>query len=289
MTTSARIVADTMGEHGARITTFEVVMPRMILPEFNTHRVLAKSAASSRAIPVAKRIAMLKTDCFVPDQIGRNRPGMQATELLDENANEQARAIWIKTAEAAIAGAEAMAALNTHKQHANRILEPWSWVRVCVTATEWENFWWLRVSPDAQPEFEALAKLMREVYFAGQPVRANHHLPYIDDKTRALGLTITDLYHISAARCARVSYQTFEGKPSDLDDDLELCSKLVKSGHLSPFDHPAMADMVEISEEGAYWSDPDAHRQYWGWIPYRVDIEQQIGRRGRRNSHARLY
>lgn len=289
MTVKAKIIADSIGEHGARITTFELYIPRFLLAELNTHRVITKNAASSRAIPVNRRIEMVMVDPYIPDQFGKNRPGMQSTEVLDADTSEQARALWLAGRDEMVRIAKTLADIEVHKQFANRILEPWAHVAVCVTATEWDNFWWLRASKDAQPEFEALARLMRELYTASSPVRTIHHLPYVDDETRSSGLPITDLYQISAARCARVSYQTFDGRKSTIADDRELCQKLLSSGHLSPFDQPAMADHIELSDSGARWSDPDAHRQYWGWIPYRVDIEHQIGRIGRRNSHAYLY
>ena len=48
-----------------------------------------------------------------------------------------------------------------HKQVANRLLEPFMWHTVIVTATEWDNFWNLRCHPDAQPEIRLVAEAMR--------------------------------------------------------------------------------------------------------------------------------
>ena len=49
---SAKVLADSITPDGKRLTTFEIKVPRIILAEFNTHRVLSRNFASSRAIPV---------------------------------------------------------------------------------------------------------------------------------------------------------------------------------------------------------------------------------------------
>ena len=43
---------------------------------------------------------------------------------------------------------------------------------------------------------------------------------------------------VSAARCARVSYLTHDGK-RDPQADLDLYEKLTTNGHMSPLEHPA--------------------------------------------------
>ena len=52
----AKIVADSISPNKHRLTTLEVIMPRYILAEFNTHRILSKNSASSRAIPFSKMV-----------------------------------------------------------------------------------------------------------------------------------------------------------------------------------------------------------------------------------------
>jgi thymidylate synthase ThyX len=51
---AAKILADSLSPEGIRLTTFEVTFPRFILAEFNTHRMLSRNSASSRAIPTEK-------------------------------------------------------------------------------------------------------------------------------------------------------------------------------------------------------------------------------------------
>ena len=91
MAFSARILKDSISSSGVRLTTFEVVMPRIVTAEFNTHRMLSRNSASSRAIPVEKRIAAVEADPFVPEAFGKNKGGMQATEDLDSEESERAK------------------------------------------------------------------------------------------------------------------------------------------------------------------------------------------------------
>ena len=64
MAFAAKILADSINTHDTRLITFEVTFPRCILAEFNTHRVLSRNSASSRAIPVEKQIAKVLADPF---------------------------------------------------------------------------------------------------------------------------------------------------------------------------------------------------------------------------------
>jgi thymidylate synthase ThyX len=278
----ANVILDSVNKeyNKSRITTFEICAPRFLLAEINTHRVLTKSAASSRAIPIKKRIDMVRQSPFIPEAFGKNKPGMQADENLDEDTNTKATIVWKNAINYALTFAEEMVDLNVHKQQANRLLEPFCFYNGVITGTEWENFYNLRLHPDAQPEFQKLAKLMKDAHDASIPVVRNHHLPYAD--------TMNDLvvaFKVSAARCARVSYKTFDGKVSNYEDDLNLCESLIKGGHMSPFDHQAIADTTYIEDDLRYWKKPRLHRQYYGWIPNRVYIERMNGMTQPRNSY----
>jgi thymidylate synthase ThyX len=59
---------------GAIFITFEIEYPRLILAELNTHRMLSKNSASSRAIPYAKMLQQLTAR---PVRFGEANPGMQ--------------------------------------------------------------------------------------------------------------------------------------------------------------------------------------------------------------------
>lgn len=273
---AARVVADSIAE-GVRLTTLEVTYPRFILAEHNTHRNQSKNSASSRAIPVEKRIKMLREHPFIPEAFSQNQRGMQADHNLDFEADAKARAIWLKACNYAIECAEELAELGVHKQHANRLLEPFAWHTVVCSASSWTNFFGLRISRMAQPEIRKAAKLMRDAIRESHPIDmavGDWHLPYIQteeltgEAIERLGLwqrvegpyaLYRVLVKISAARCARVSYLTHDGQ-LDIQKDLELHDRLFESRHMSPFEHPAqyLPKMVTTIDGGARRDHLDA-------------------------------
>lgn len=281
--TSTVILKDTINNWGARITTFEINAPRFLLAEVNTHRVIAKSAASSRAIPVKKRIEMVRNEPFVPKTFGKNRAGMQATEELTDNDAMAAMSAWLAAADAAVMYAAELEMAGVHKQQANRVLEPFTYFQGVLTATEWDNFFRLRNHGDAQPEFQELASLMQEQYERSTPILNEVHLPYSDDLP--YGNDLKTAMMVSSARCARVSYKTFSGVTSTPEEDIDLCDKLISAGHMSPFDHVAITDSAVLREAGYFWENPRDHRHLWGWRPFRVEIEKDKGWVTARNSY----
>src|SRR6188474_2541487 len=126
MAYSVKVLADSLavrGKHTSRLTTMEVTLPRIVLAEFNTHRVFSRNSASSRAIPVEKRIAAIEADPFEPEAFGKNQKGMQASQDLSSDDDVMARAAWRKACADAIISAKTLATLGVHKQLANRIIE----------------------------------------------------------------------------------------------------------------------------------------------------------------------
>lgn len=141
---SAKIVADSLSPQGHRLTTLEVVMPRYILAEFNTHRVLSKNSASSRAIPFSKMVKNVMDNPFIPYAWQQDHKGMQGNEYLDEVRSEQSKYIWLNARDSAVDVARDLNENEVTKQLANRLLEPFMWHKVLVSGTEWENFFNLR-------------------------------------------------------------------------------------------------------------------------------------------------
>jgi thymidylate synthase ThyX len=292
--TSAKLIAYTQNPNNpnARIATFEYKSPRFLLAEINTHRLLTRSAASSRAIPINKRIDMAFEEPFVPSAFGKNQPGMMADHKLANEENEKAINIWLNARDNAAASTRALADLGTHKEHANRLLEPFVYYTGLITATELDNWFNLRNHKEAQPEIVDLAGCMLKAISNATPKISGLHLPYTDDLILAT-FSADQLFAISSARCARVSYKTQDGKKSSYEADLTLCDRLtgVKEGnpaHLSPFDHCAVADtVITYDEHGTkkYWSNPRDQRQYFGWIPHRVSVEKKLGLVCARNSY----
>ena len=250
----AEVVLDTIW-NGKRITTLQLRLPRFILAQLNTHRVISKSTASSRAIPTSKLLEMVKNDAVQPVYWGKNQAGMQASEEVDAETKEKALQEWRLAAINASKTAEKLLELGLHKQIANRILEPFMWAETIVTATEWDNFFKLRLHEDSQPEIQELARCMKEAMDNSEPVKSKIHLPYItpdEMEDYVQGSIAVDseslnecLYQyfvpISAARCARVSYLNHDQSNPVIEKDLATAENLLSAGHWSHFEHQAYA------------------------------------------------
>src|ERR1019366_6662026 len=166
MAFSARVLLDSRSPSGARLTTMEVRYPRFIHSEMMTHRVFSRNAASSRAIPIKKMISAVREEPALPVYWGRNQTGMSAREEIQPAVEALARAEWQAALEDALRHAERLAAqdIDLHKQLVNRLLEPFAWITVIITATEWANFFTQRAHPDAQPEIRHVAEMMLAAY-----------------------------------------------------------------------------------------------------------------------------
>lgn len=140
----AEVIADSRNQFGDRLGTMVVTFPRIILAEFNTHRMFSRNSASSRAIPFPKMIESVKTNPFVPMAWQKNHTGMQGTEYLSERDVEVSRSAWLVARDRAVTQAEHIAERGATKQLVNRLLEPFMWHTCIVSATEWENFFALR-------------------------------------------------------------------------------------------------------------------------------------------------
>ncbi len=300
MSFEAAILADSRSPDGFRLTTLEATFPRFVLAEFNTHRVFSRNSASSRAIPIFKQLRRVLDDPCVPVEFGSNQPGMQAGPPLEGEALRMAEGQWLLARDDAvrrvlglIAGPDAVAGgsglsgtldeieeayrgdarptewLNVHKQVANRLLEPFMWHTVIVTATEWDNFFNLRCHPEAQPEIRRIAEAMRDAIEGSRPVelgREEWHLPLVREEDHEQVASLEDLIKVSVGRCARVSYLTHSGV-RDLSADIELHDRLIASGHMSPLEHPARPLSTAARQREGEWSG-----NFRGWRSYRKDI-----------------
>lgn len=243
MTYAAKVLADSIA-NGVRLTTLEVTFPRFILAEFNTHRMLSRNSASSRAIPVERRIQQVRENPFVPEAFGRNKSGMQAAENVDGWREKIARWSWLGLSKVALVVAWILSKLGVHKQHANRVLELWSWHTVVVTATEWDNFFALRDHHAAQPEMQITARAMRAAMNASVPRElqpGEWHLPYLDSGEASRTMQINDIRGLLAASVARCAAVSFERQNAEKPRDayIERHDQMAKMAHWSPFEHQA--------------------------------------------------
>ena len=313
---SAKIVADSVSPEGVRLTTMEVVIHRFVLAEFNTHRVFSRNSASSRAIPVRKQMRAVKEDLALPVSWPAEQKGMQGGAELDDDdeyqRRSQAMSNWDRASRLSLEAAGSLVDLGLHKSLVNRLLEPFMWHTVIVTATAWSNFFDLRLDRDAQPEIRQAAEAMADAMAKSQPTElldGEWHLPYVTfDDEQQVGLGISDatdinaiatLKAVSAARCARVSYLTHDGR-RDMLADIDLYDRLVTERlsrglaiHWSPLEHvatpwaenrqPYSPDLTYSTLTGQVVKVANQHLprvgNLLGWRSMRTEVEAQQGAR----------
>lgn len=286
MTYECRVELDSISPAGRRLITLVVTYPRIVHAELMTHRAFERNAASSRAIPFKTMLRQVMDDPFIPIKWGAEQKGMQTAEELSPMVVESCLENWMISRDKAVEGAAALHKCGLHKSLCNRLLEPFSWITVVITATEWENFFRLRCHPAAEVHLQKIAYMMRDAIAQSKPNKlecGKWHLPFIrNEDLLTLGggsldtLSFIDgvwetLRRVSVARCARVSYLTHDGV-RDINKDLELYDRLangVSDGipHASPFGH--VATPLNGLDCNAY-SGP-----FKGWFQYRKSIKDE--------------
>lgn len=285
MAFEVKIVADSVTTAGKRLTTLTATYPRFILAEVNTHRMLSKNSASSRAIPWHKMKGAIEAEPVVPIKWGMEQSGMQTGDEIPEHMREFAEYLWLQACSSALYYADLLANIGRafkdrypskslegdeniriHKSLANRLVEPWMWTTTLITATEWQNLFALRCHPAAEIHFQTIATMVRDAMAQSTPrlVQAGEwHLPYIDEADE--GLSLEDKLKVSVARCARVSYRNHEGT-REVDKDLGLHDKLFGPPvHASPFEHQATPGLTPDERSG----------NLIGWAQYRKKLANE--------------
>lgn len=253
----ARVIEDTSWQ-GNRLLTIEATYPLWIHQELLTHRVFSRNASSNRALPILKVVGQVIKNPSYPVWWGRNQRGMSAEAELSGWRLWLCRQLWFAARYLAVAIVLVLYYLGLHKQLANRLLSPWQWITTVYTATEWDNFFRLRCHPDAQPEAQRIAWLMRAAMQQSVPTERRWHLPYItaDERTQH---TLFDLIKVSVARCARVSYLT-QASVRPIQKDIGLYEQLCDQDpeHASPQEHVA---------RGSEWPDETSYnlRGFESW------------------------
>lgn len=320
-TPDVKIIADSISEEGIRIRTYQLRYWRSIHSELMTHRKFGRNAGSSRARPVVTVLQDCMDAPWGPSHWGKNQPGMQADVEQDalvvfpefmegplrafyDLPNDQEcffalkpKEAWHFTAWMSAISAKAFNDAEYHKQIVNRILEPYTYIDVLVTATDFNNWFALRDHPAAQPEIRELAHAM---FLAGQEsvpqllLKGQWHLPYIKASDRDLIIEYLNkdriirsipteedilaiLLKMSAARCARVSYKLFDGKSPSVENDLKLFEDLLVSRpvHASPSEHQATPDFPIKGTLLMGWENSNLHGNLTGWIQHRKLIPNE--------------
>jgi hypothetical protein len=155
---SAEVMADSAvrvpaelnsGKTYVRLMTMLLRFPRIVLAEFNTHRLFSRNSASSRAIPIKKMLQSVINDPFIPDRFPEEHTGMQSEKWITQDMEEYPGkvAAWLRSRDTVVSEVQKLH-YEDHfsKQLANRLLEPFFWHTVVVTSSEWENYFALCVS-----------------------------------------------------------------------------------------------------------------------------------------------
>lgn len=306
---TARLIASSINEYGDWVRTFSVKGHLMILPESNTHRTDSKSIQSGRAVPTVTLRERMLNDIAYPVYYGRNRKGMSAAEECLEYVRhpftgEMLRPdqAWMAMAQTMAAWSESLTEAGWHKQLSNRPMSPFLYYHGTITATERDNYYGLRRHGDAQPEIRALADAMWEAEQSALAPRVlkpgEWHTPWIEEQDHDM-VSAFILRHdlpshshvmlinlVSAARCARSSYSTFDGRRSTVENDLRLCIDLIRSRpiHASPFEHQCTPDTKKVewvatdinseAEAREVWAYPEDHRNFKGFRQLRAFLER---------------
>ena len=227
---------------------------------------------------------MIITEPVIPISFDLEQKGMQSGDALSPADQIKAEAIWLKARDNAVESAQALADLGVHKSICNRLTEPFMWITVLCTATEWNNFFRLRCHPAAEKHFQKIAGMIRAAVGASVPrklKRDEWHCPYLtEDEQKQLEYSFrirdyaAEIYirKVSVGRCARLSYLTHEGV-RDPKADVALCERLIRPPgdpdeevmHASPFEHVAWAH-----DDATYRSGP-----FLGWGQFRKDFPNE--------------
>lgn len=257
MGTSAVILADSVSPAGRRLVTFDLTLPMFVQPQLLRHRAFSFSVQSTRAVPLKEQIRRVREDPCVPIRWGAAQRGMVAARELEGDDLQRAKEDWAYIARHTSYFVEEHF-LEVHQEVAARLLMPFQWCRMILSATEFSNFFALRIDPHAQAEIRVLAEAMRDAMAASTPRRlevGEWHRPMVDDEDRTwverghddravLGIPQAQVERvlclISAGRCARTSFLQHDGtrKP---ERDLDLGKRLAGDAHWSPLEHQAYA------------------------------------------------
>lgn len=298
---SAEVVKDSISPSGDRITTLNIEYGLIVHGEFLRHRLLSNSVKSNRAIPMKVLRKEVLDNPYVPVWFGAAQKGMVADS--EVKSVKWARRLWLAARYPAVFFHWVAEKMGAHKEWANRLLNPWQFVRETVTGTEWDNFFALRLDKAAQKDIQELAKVMKEAMNQSTPnllYPGEWHVPYVttiregdDNQLKYYDhnwneLSVDDAIKCSAARCARSSYNKHDKTNPSVAEDLMLYTQLITADltHGSPAEHVA-TPIWEYAED--LWMDDnedgsptgithcDKSGRLWsgnliGWIQHRQQL-----------------
>jgi len=259
--------------NGAKMMALRCRYPRIIHAEVKTHSQLKTNSASSRAVPVKAMNESILNDIAMPVRFGANQGGMQDKGVEHDGrvyhpshmVNFNGRNAWQVVADEAVGWSDALDEAGYHKQVCNRLTEPFQWMNVVMSGSEWANFLWLRCDEDADPTLQVLADLCLQAYLHDswdELGEGDWHLPFVyyrrdengkqqfytyemdcsDSHTNGyqyeVALTLEEAQLVSMSVAAQASFRKAD---ATLEKALKIKDKLFggRKVHASPSEHQA--------------------------------------------------
>lgn len=168
-TYKAEIAAHTKNNYNTELISFKLIFPRIVLPEFNTHRMFSKNTSSSRAIPFSKNLNTILENPFVPIAYQKPHKKMQGKEYYTDNEDiKLCEEDWLQGLNSAKNAASNLNDVRKiTKQLSNRKLETYTWVSMLMTTSieGLQNFFELRCPKyqiaEGEPEFKSWNSLCK--------------------------------------------------------------------------------------------------------------------------------
>lgn len=284
----AQVVQHSISPEGKEVVTFNVKYGLIVHAEELRHRLFSNSVKSNRAIPTKKIRKEVLNNPYVPIYLGKNQPGMKADGEVKHKY--LAKHLWLIARYPAVFFHWLCEKVGGHKEWTNRLLNPWQYVEQTITATEWANFWALRLHEDAQKDIQELARVMKEAKDNSSPMEiksGEFHVPYVQ-REREDGvlkyydndgseLSVEQAIKASAARVARSSYNNHNNSNASYSKDESLYNILIESkpSHASPVEAQCSPmkggwedGVTHIDKNGDSWSG-----NLKGWIQARQLLE----------------
>lgn len=281
MKITSKIVTHSIRESSRdELITFQVVFPRIILPEVLTHRAFSRNTSSHRAVPFNKVLEIVKDNPFIPIAFQKNHKGMQGFEYFtNEEDIEKCKLGWLQARNKAVETSKTLYDGEVTKQLCNRLLEPYMWCTMLITTSKegLDNFFKLRCpnyngckswkelcdldsnynmetpilerlklsKSTAEIHIQTLAEVMYDGYNESKPkvLKGNDwHIPFESQIEKDYpGIDLFDKIKVATSLTARVSYTVIPGtKELSIDKHKELYQLLIDESHQSPQEHCAV-------------------------------------------------
>lgn len=272
------------------IYTIRIKFHRYVAEQLLKHRMFSCCANSSRAMTVPKMNANINEGMAMPIFWGAQQKGMQPSQEHNQHltgdydmydlmttfcasngVGVSAEQAWEEVGNFAMTYAHAMWDAGYHQQIPNRLTHPFQMAEYIITATDFENFFNLRLKDcNAQAEINELARCMKEAIsgYIPKPAQEGWHLPYItNDDLFVHG--VDNCLRLSAARCAVISYNNHRtGKPMEMEAANRIYTHLLEDSnpHYTPLEMQARV-LTKEEYKMVISTQQDLVYNYLGKIP----------------------